>query len=59
MADELKQDLALEAELIEGSKGIFDIRVDGTLVFSKYETKRFPDPGEVSRLLRSAQQSQQ
>ena len=52
MAEELKGSLALEPVLVEGSKGIFDIDVDGSLVFSKYQTKRFPDPGEVTRMLK-------
>lgn len=50
MAEELKQK-SLEVELIEGSNGIFDVKVDGKLVFSKYETGRFPKPGEVAKLL--------
>jgi len=37
--------------LIPGGRGIFDVTVDGTQVFSKYEVGRFPAPGEVSRLL--------
>jgi selT/selW/selH-like putative selenoprotein len=35
--------------LIPGSGGIFDVTVDGTLVYSKDQTGRFPDPGEVSK----------
>jgi selT/selW/selH-like putative selenoprotein len=41
----------VEAELIEGSRGVFDVRRDDALVYSKYETDRFPEDGEVSRLL--------
>ncbi len=37
----------VEAELIPGSTGIFDVIVDGKLVFTKSEAGRFPDPGEV------------
>jgi len=33
--------------LIAGSGGIFDVKVDGRLVFSKHETGRFPDDAEV------------
>jgi len=35
-------------ELIGGSGGIFDVRVDGRLIFSKKETGRFPENGEIS-----------
>lgn len=34
-----------------GSTGQFDVLSDGELVFSKWETGRFPDDGEVRELL--------
>ena len=37
----------LKAKLIPGSNGIFDVIVDGELVFSKDKTGRFPNPGEL------------
>ena len=37
--------------MTKGSGGVFDVLVDGTLVYSKRDTGRFPEPGEVSRLL--------
>jgi selenoprotein W-related protein len=49
---ELRDALGVEAELIEGSGGIFDVAVDGQLVYSKHTTGRFPEAGEVTRLLR-------
>ena len=51
---ELKADHpALDAELIRGGGGIFDVEVDGRLVFSKHQTGRFPNPGEVASLIAS------
>jgi len=38
--------------LITGSKGIFDIKINDELVFSKNKLNRFPDTGEVSELLK-------
>jgi len=35
--------------MIAGSGGIFDVRIDGKLVFSKHSEGRFPEPGEVVR----------
>jgi len=32
---------------------VFDVVVDGRLVYSKRETGRFPEPGEVPRLVGS------
>lgn len=39
--------------LIEGSKGIFDVKADGKLVYSKYTTNRHAEPGELARLLKA------
>ena len=33
--------------MIEGSGGIFDVHVDGTQVWSKHDTGRFPEHNEV------------
>jgi selT/selW/selH-like putative selenoprotein len=45
--------LGIEAELVPGGNGIFDVIVDDRLVFSKNETGRFPDPGEIVQKLKS------
>ena len=47
LAAELKQRFGVDAELIVGHEGIFDVEVDGRKVFSKFDVKRFPNPGEV------------
>ena len=33
-----------------GSKGVFDVTVDGELLYSKAQTGRHAEPGEVLRL---------
>jgi|TARA_B100001964_G_C14102883_1_gene540180 selT/selW/selH-like putative selenoprotein len=53
LAAELSKDLDVAAELCADGKGIFDILVDGKLIYSKYETGRFPEPGEVTKLIGS------
>jgi selT/selW/selH-like putative selenoprotein len=40
-----------EATAAPGERGQFDVRAGGRLVFSKRETGRFPEDGEVRRLL--------
>jgi len=40
-----------EAEALPGSKGQYDVIADGRLVFSKAETGRFPEPGEMRAVL--------
>jgi selT/selW/selH-like putative selenoprotein len=47
LAEELRRAFGIEARLQEGTRGIFDVHVDGALVFSKHTEQRFPDPGEV------------
>jgi selT/selW/selH-like putative selenoprotein len=42
-----------KAEADEGRKGQFDVLVDGELVFSKEQSGRFPEDGEVRALLES------
>jgi selT/selW/selH-like putative selenoprotein len=39
--------------LVEGRRGVFDVRVDGDLVFSKYDTHRFPEPDEIIAAIRA------
>ena len=35
-----------------GSKGVFDVEVDGELLYSKHATGRHAEPGEVLELFR-------
>jgi selT/selW/selH-like putative selenoprotein len=51
LADELRNNFATEAELFAEGNGIFDVVVDGKLVYSKHKTGRFPKAGEVSGIL--------
>jgi selT/selW/selH-like putative selenoprotein len=44
----------LEAEAKPGERGQFDVMADGRLVYSKKETGRFPEDGEVRELLEAA-----
>jgi len=48
----LKERLGLDAELVASGGGVFEVSVDRTQVFSKKATGRFPEDGEVVRLLR-------
>jgi selT/selW/selH-like putative selenoprotein len=40
-------------KLIKGGGGIFDVKCDGKLIYSKLNTKdqRFPNDGEISGLI--------
>jgi predicted Rdx family selenoprotein len=39
-------------EIVTGESGIFDVHVDGELVFEKSMLGRYPDPDDVLPLLR-------
>ena len=47
MAAEIAKETRIEAELIEGGGGVFDVVVDDDLVFSKHAEDRFPEHQEV------------
>ena len=52
MAAQLKEEFGVEATLIKGHSGVFDVTVDGDLVFSKYAVGRHAESGEVAKTLR-------
>jgi selenoprotein W-related protein len=49
---ETYQHVIEDIRLITGDKGVFDVRVDGELLYSKHETGRHAEPGEVLELFR-------
>jgi selT/selW/selH-like putative selenoprotein len=38
---------------IADGKGIFDVSVNGQIIFSKYQSHRFPESGEVINLIKA------
>jgi selenoprotein W-related protein len=38
--------------LVPGTGGVFDIRLDGQVLFSRKDTGRFPEAKEVKQLIR-------
>jgi len=48
VAAEIREACGAEAELIAGGGGIFDIHINGILVFTKKNVDRFPKPGEIA-----------
>jgi selenoprotein W-related protein len=44
------QHLISELDLVTGDKGVFDVQVDGELIYSKGQTGRHAKPGEVLEL---------
>ena len=42
-----------DIELVPEGRGIFDVEINGKLVFSKFQSGRFPDHGEIPALISS------
>ena len=47
MAELRKHRKDIETHLIKGSGGQFEVALDGSLIFSKKELGRFPEPQEI------------
>ena len=45
----MKKALGCDATLIPEGGGIFDVKVDGELVYSKHQTGQFPDEDALVR----------
>lgn len=41
-----------EVALVPGQGGVFDVRLDGDLLFSRQQAARFPESKELKRLVR-------
>ncbi len=50
----IKQEFSVEPRLIKGDNGIFDVKLDGKMIFSKHEAGRFPESEEVLVKLRES-----
>ena len=53
MAAEVKKSIGIDAKLVEGSGGIFVVKANGKIVYAKEKTHRFPEEGEITRLLQA------
>ena len=47
LAAKIEKQTGIKPTLIEGSDGVFEISVDGDLIFSKKAKGRFPEDDEV------------
>ena len=47
--------LGFDSELIESGGGVFEIKANGHLIFSKKELRRFPEEGEIKDLIEGIQ----
>lgn len=52
MAEELKAQFGVEAKLVPGGGGVFQVMVDGKVIYEKSKKGRFPIKGELVKLLK-------
>jgi selenoprotein W-related protein len=52
LLEEWEEDRIGTIEVVTGANGIFDVHVDGELVFEKKMIGRYPDPDDVVPLVR-------
>ena len=55
LAAMIMDSFGVEAELIRGSNGVFDVKVDDELIFSKDEAGHFPDESAVIAMIKERQ----
>lgn len=53
MAAEVKKTIGIDAKLVKGGGGIFVVKANGKIVYTKAQTHRFPEDGEITRLLQA------
>ena len=51
MSEEVRIATGIVPKLTPGSGGIFDVKLNGKTVFSKHQSGRIPEDGEISGLL--------
>jgi selenoprotein W-related protein len=52
LAAAISDRFGVQAELVKGKNGVFDVVVDGDIVFSKHKEGRFPQNDEILGVLK-------
>ena len=51
LAEQVKNKFDIDIEFMKSDGGRFEIYLDGDIIFSKMNEYRFPDDGEIEKLL--------
>jgi selenoprotein W-related protein len=51
LAAEIKKARGIDAKLTKGSGGVFEVALDGKLIFSKKALGRFPETSEILEMV--------
>jgi selenoprotein W-related protein len=55
LRDELSNKFGINSKLIESSGGVFEIKANGHLIFSKKQLGRFPNQDEIVKFIEDLQ----
>jgi len=53
LAAAIKQETQLDVDLVESKGGVFDVELNGELIYRKHETLRFPTHEEILAQLKT------
>ena len=53
LKESIQRQFGVEAELIEGSGGVFEVTLNNSIIFSKKKLGRFPHDNEIEDILDS------
>ncbi len=51
MRESIQSKFGVNAELIKGTGGVFEVSLNNSLIFSKKELSRFPEENEIEDLI--------
>ena len=51
LKESIQRQFGVEAKLIESSGGVFEVKLNNSLIFSKKDLGRFPNENEVENIL--------
>ncbi|MCE5194857.1 MAG: Rdx family protein [Nitrospiraceae bacterium] len=53
MAARIEKEVGYRSDLLPGNNGIFDVIVDGNIIYSKHQAGKFPEEQEVIILIKN------
>jgi len=53
LAARIEKELGNKSDLLPGSRGIFDVKAGGNIIYSKHQTGRFPEEQEIITLIKN------
>ncbi len=52
LVEQVKKQLSITEKLVPSGGGVFEVKADGKLIFSKKQSGRFPEDSEIIELLK-------